>query len=318
MKRVIVIGGTGFFGGLITARLRAAGLEPIVASRSHSELRLDADKPEDIRAHLKARDLVIDVAGPFQRRSSALIDAARSVGFDVIDLSDSPEYTAMVYEREAPINAAGIRVLSSCSALSTVSAAILKSTPVEQPRRLSAYLVPATRYTATPATMAAMFSSLLPGTRTFPFPRPIGRRTGVAMKSVDSVTLQRRFPSLRTADLFVDLKMPLGNLLLQTARWKRVREFVEKHQSKLFRLTHTFGAKTGVLGFEIASQTKHKRYLFTGDNSHHIAVIPAVLAAVAIANGQFKARGLIHPADHVDMNALFDAIRNEGITFIAG
>ena len=318
MKRVIVIGGSGFFGGLITARLRAAGLEPIVASRTHSELRLDADKPEDIRAHLKARDLVVDAAGPFQRRTTALIDAARSIGFDVIDLSDSPEYTALVYEREAPINAAGIRVLNSCSALSTVSAAILKSTPVEQPRRLSAYLVPATRYTATPATMGAILTSLQPATRTFPFPRPIGRRTGVAMKSVDAITLHRKFSSLRTAELFVDLSLPGGSLLLQTTRWAPMRAFIEKHQSKFLKLAHTLGSRTGVLGYEIASQTKHKRYLFTGEKSHQIAVIPAVLAAMAIANGQFKPRGLIHPADHVDMNALFEAIRNEGITFIAG
>ena len=318
MKRVIVIGGTGFFGGLITERLRAAGLEPIVASRAHSELRIDADKPEDIRAHLKARDLVIDAAGPFQRRSSALVDAARSIGFDVIDLSDSPEYASMVYDREAPINAAGIRVLSSCSALSTVSAAILKSTPVDQPRRLSAYLLPATRYTATPSTMAAMLSSVLPVSRTFPFPRPIGRRTGVGMKSVDAVTLHRKFSSLRTAELFVDVSTPGGNLVLQAVRFQRIRAFIEKHQSKLIGFTRKFGSHSGVLGYEIASQTKHKRYLFTGEKSHHIAIIPAVLAAIAIANGQFKPRGLIHPADHVDMNALFDAIRNEGIKFIAG
>lgn len=318
MKRVIVIGGTGFFGGLITARLRAAGLEPIVASRTHSDLRLDADKAEDIRTHLKARDLVIDAAGPFQRRTSALIDAARSIGFDVIDLSDSAEYTAMVYEREAPINAAGIRVLNSCSALSTVSAAILKSTPVEQPRRLSAYLVPATRYTATPSTLAAMLSSVQPVSRTFAFPRPIGRRTGVGMKSVDSITLHRKFSSLRTAELFVDLSLPGGNLLLQTTRWQAMRAFIEKHQRKILGLANRIGSRTGVLGYEIASQTKHKRYLFTGEKSHHIAIIPAVLAATAIAKGQFKPRGLIHPADHVDMNALFEAIRNEGITFIAG
>src|SRR6476646_1997879 len=127
MKRVVVIGGSGFFGRLIVERLTAAGLQPIAASRSWGELRIDANDPESLRASLKQRDLVIDAAGPFQKRTPALIQVARTIGFDVIDLSDSPEYTAMIYEQQAPILASGIRVLTACSSLSTVSALMLKA-----------------------------------------------------------------------------------------------------------------------------------------------------------------------------------------------
>src|SRR4029077_1469713 len=155
MKRVVILGGSGFFGRLIAEGLAAAGVQPIVASRTRGELRIDADNPEDLRICLRPRDLVIDAAGPFQKRSPALINAARTIGFDLIDISDSPDYTAMVYQHEAPIQAAGIRVLPACSALSTVSAAVLKSYSVEEPRRLSAYLVPASRYTANPGTLAS-------------------------------------------------------------------------------------------------------------------------------------------------------------------
>ena len=52
------------------------------------------------------------------------------IGFDVIDISDSPEYTSMVYAHEAPIRAAGIRFLTGCSTHSSVSAAVLRASGV--------------------------------------------------------------------------------------------------------------------------------------------------------------------------------------------
>lgn len=318
MKRVIVIGGSGFFGGLIVARLRAAGLEPIAASRTQGDLRIDVDRPEDLRANLQPRDLIVDAAGPFHKRTPALIDAARTIGFDVIDLSDSPEYTSLVYEREAPINAAGIRVLTSCSALSTLSAAVLKSTPVEHPRRLSVYLVPASRYTASPGTITAVLSSLLPASRTFQFPRPFGRRTGIGVKSVDSVTLPRLFPTLRTTDLYVDTQVPGMNLLLQAARWPAVRRIIERHQRTILGMARRFGRSSGMIAFEIASQSAHKRYIFAGEKSYLVAVIPAVETAIAIANGRMKARGLVPPTEQIDAAYLLEAIRKERITLIAG
>ena len=109
MRRVVVLGGSGFFGRLIVERLSAAGLNPIAASRSSGELRIDANDADAIHANLKQRDIVIDAAGPFQTRTPALIQAARTIGFDLIDLSDSPEYTAMIYQQQAPIHPVGQR-----------------------------------------------------------------------------------------------------------------------------------------------------------------------------------------------------------------
>ena len=99
MKRVVVIGGSGFFGGLIAERLAAAGLQPIIASRSRGELRIDANNPEDLRNNLKGRDLVIDAAGPFQKRTPALIEAARTIGFDVIAV---PVHSIAAMRRRRP------------------------------------------------------------------------------------------------------------------------------------------------------------------------------------------------------------------------
>ena len=319
MKRVVVIGGTGFFGHLIVERLSAAGLKPIVASRSGGEMRIDANNAQDLRSNLKTRDLVIDAAGPFQKRSLALIEAARTMGFDVIDLSDSADYTSMIYNARTPIQAAGIRVLTACSSLSAVSAAALKSLSVKEPRRLSAYLVPAIRHTATAATLESMLDSMARGSRTLRFPRPLGTRSGVLVKSVDAVTLPKVFPSLDSAELVVDLRFPGMNSMLAAARrFPFARRLLDRYRNKAIALAQTIGTTHGVLAYEIASKSGYKYRIFTGEKSYMLAVLPAIQAALAIAEGKFVSRGVVPPTEQVDAERLFDAARKEGITTIAG
>jgi len=318
MKRVVVLGGAGFFGHLVVERLAKAGLKPIVASRSHGDLRIDANNADDLKKNLKPRDLVVDCAGPFQKRNSALIETARTMGIDVVDISDSVEYTSMVYKYEAPISAAGIRVLTACSSLSTISAAVLKSLSVDEPRRLSAYLVPAIRHTASPSTIESVMLSLQGSFKKFQFPKPIGNRMGVTVKTVDSITLPRIFPTLKTTDLTVDLRFPGMNLALAAVpRWAFARRMMEKFQSKAIAFAKTVGTTHGVLGYEIASKVGFKYRIFTGDTSYMLAVLPAIVAAISIAEGRFTKRGLVPPTDHVEYRELMEAVRNEGITFIA-
>ena len=309
MKRIIILGGTGFFGSLIADRLRVAGLEPHIASRT-SEFRIDAENPEDLRAHLRQRDLVIDAAGPFQKRSAVLIDAAARIGFDVIDLSDSADYSAMIQEREAPIAAAGIRVLTACSSLSTVSAAVLGMSSVNQPRRLTAYLRPASRLTANAGAVSSFFASIIGRPRTIDFGPPLGSLSGVTVRSVDSATLPRCFPSLRETELVVDAGIPGVNLSL---RYPQLRKFAAAHESKLTAIARRIGPKSGLLAYEIVTTGGQKHQYFTGENTHLVAVLPAVMAAQSIAAGGFPHRGVVPPTLHVGAEALFEAMWREGI-----
>jgi hypothetical protein len=313
MKRVIILGGTGFFGRLIAERLSAAGVRPVIASRSSGDLRIDANSKEDLRASLKQRDLVIDAAGPFQKRTSALIDAARTIGFDVIDLSDSIEYTSMVYQNAPPITAAGVRVLTACSSLSTISAIVLKTSGIEQPRRLSVYLLPASRFTANPGSMLSFLSGAQTRSRAIRFPE-IGTRGGVLVNSVDSVTLPPLFPSLQTIELIADTGKSISNALMPL---RAVRGFLERHLDRAMKMAQKFGEKEGVLAYEVASPSKHKHVVFRGENTHMLAVLPAIQAARAIVEGKFPHRGVVPPTDHVDPIDFWELARSEGITAIA-
>ncbi|MCH8965422.1 MAG: saccharopine dehydrogenase NADP-binding domain-containing protein [Planctomycetes bacterium] len=73
--------------------LRAEGLAPLMASRSRSaDLVLDVENAGSLRENLRAGDVVIDAAGPFQHRNATLSEAALDVGFDVVDIADSLAY----------------------------------------------------------------------------------------------------------------------------------------------------------------------------------------------------------------------------------
>ena len=313
MRRVVVLGGSGFFGRLIVERLSAAGLNPVAASRSSGELRIDANDADAIHANLKQRDIVIDAAGPFQTRTPALIQAARTIGFDLIDLSDSPEYTAMIYQQQAPIGAAGIRVLTACSSLSTVSALMLKASGNEQPRRLSVYLLPASRSTANPGSITSFLSGVEGGSRTIHFPQPLGTRSGITVKSVDSITLPRLFPSLQTTEFVVDGGIPGMNILL---RLKKVRDLIARHQSKIIKVANLIGPKRGILAYDIGSAHRRRQRIFIGENSYMLAVIPAIEAAIAIAAGRFPHRGLVPPTEHLSVDELLAAVAKERIQMI--
>lgn len=113
MSRIVVIGGRGFFGAAAVELLRRDGERPLVGSRRPgSDLRVDAEDPASLGAARRAGDVVIDAAGPFQRRTPLLAETALAAGADVIDLADSLDH-ALAMRRLAPrIERAGTRVLA--------------------------------------------------------------------------------------------------------------------------------------------------------------------------------------------------------------
>lgn len=298
MRRIVVIGGTGFFGGQIVEALRARGLQPLSASRHGGDLRFDVEKAKELRAHLKVRDVVIDAAGPYARRSLALIDAATRTGFDVIDLSDSSAYAKLVYSREAPIRAAGIRVLTSCSTLSTVSALVVRHSGVTGPRRLTVRLTPASRYTANKATATSMLAGI----------RGRARGGGLRCDGPDEVTLPALWPSLKQIEFVVDSGIPGMNLLLLT-----VPGLLARFQDAGIRMARRFGPKRGSLVYEIESADGSQRWSFTGEKNYLAAVLPAVVAARRIVEGRFEEKGLIPPDRHVEAPELLREIDAAGV-----
>lgn len=152
-------GGAGFFGRNVVELLRSMDLHPIVAGRS-GELRVDVEDPRSLRSVLHAGDVIVDAAGPYQSRTTALAVAAMEIGADVIDLNEGIEYAKAVARLDGPARDRDVAILSSCSAVSSVAAILVRISGVERPRRVSALVAPASRETANPGTVRALLRSI--------------------------------------------------------------------------------------------------------------------------------------------------------------
>ena len=114
LRRIVLIGATGFFGRRLAGRLAAlgGGVELIATSRSQqranmiarelgashpnariSAIDFDRDRPADIgRLRALSPWLVIDASGPFQSASYDLARATLDLGAHWIDLADARDY----------------------------------------------------------------------------------------------------------------------------------------------------------------------------------------------------------------------------------
>jgi hypothetical protein len=334
MTRIVVLG-RGWFGRAAADMLRRGGGQPIVASRRPAvDLFIDAEDPASIRAALHERDVVVDAAGPFQRRSTALVESCMTLGCDVIDLSDSLDYARRLRELAPGIERAGIRVLTSCSSVSAVSAALVRLSGMTQPVRVSAFLAPATGNTSTAATSQSLFSTLerpirvwrggafvqkhaFSEVRRFEFPSPVGSVDGRLAESPDGLLLPPVWPTLRDVDFWIDTRRrALNALFAAAARRRSVLQAARRLQSIGRRVTKYLGAKSGGFGIEVEDRTGTKAAVgfVHATHSYVVAVAPAVLAARAIAAGRFRACGLIPPDRYVDPQDLAAWLERAGVS----
>jgi saccharopine dehydrogenase-like NADP-dependent oxidoreductase len=149
VKRIIVLGGLGKFGRAAAEELRRTGLAvQTAARRSGADLQVDANDADSVRAIFQRGDIVVDAAGPFYSRSTALVECAIDVGFNVIDINDDLRYAESVLSLAPRIDAVETRVLTSASTVSAVTAAIVRQSGIARPRSVTAFLAPASRHTA--------------------------------------------------------------------------------------------------------------------------------------------------------------------------
>ena len=334
MKRIVVVGGRGWFGRAAAEMLRRDGGRPVISSRRPgADLLLDAEDRQSLTASLRAGDIVIDAAGPFQERSTALVEMCLGLGCSVIDLSDSLDYARRVQRLALQIEAAGILVLTSCSSVSAVSAALIQLSGVTTPVRVSAFLAPATANTSTGATARSLVASLarpirvrrggaltdmraFSEERAFAFPAPVGSVRGRLAESPDAILLPSIWPTLVDVDFWIDTRRALLNRLFGVAaRHGSLLRLVKAAQPVGRRVTKYFGAKSGGFGIEVqdavggraATGFVHAR------RSYVVAVAPAVLAARAIEAGRMPSCGLLLPDRHVDPHELVAWLERAGV-----
>jgi saccharopine dehydrogenase-like NADP-dependent oxidoreductase len=135
----VVLGGYGYFGASIAKALAGAGdFDVVVAGRDEARAaamarslgaghaRLDATDARlaDRLAETGAR-LVINTAGPFQRRDHGVARACIAAGAHYVDLADSREFVRSVTALDQQARAADVLVVSGASSVPALAAAVV-------------------------------------------------------------------------------------------------------------------------------------------------------------------------------------------------
>jgi predicted dinucleotide-binding enzyme len=308
LRRVVLIG-AGFFGGVIARRLVDVGITPVVASRTRGEMRLDVEDGGSIRAGLRRGDVIVDTAGPFQRRSTVLVEAAIELGCDVIDLSDSLAYARAVLVLHERAASAGARIFTSCSAIATVAASAIRASESAAPETCDLFLAPASADTGNPATVRAFLASV-DWSRSREF--PADRRRGHRVESAAAVLLPRSWPSLRWVDFWVDPNAPFAATTVALALRLGLTSLLSAVAPLSARL---LGRREGSFSVALSEGGRYSlTRLGAPRGSYLIATEPAVLAAESLARGAETGAGIV-PADaQVDADELFTRLRDLGVT----
>lgn len=328
----MVLGGTGFFGRAAVAMLREAGIPARAAARRSPDLALDAEDPSSLRRALRPGDVVLDAAGPFQARNPALAEAAVELGCDVVDIADASGYVRSILALGDVAAEAGVRILPACSTCSAVSSAMVAWSGLPHPVRLTAFLVPTTRYTAVAATAASLLAQvgrpipvLRDGTtrdvrgfteaRDWPAGTPLGVRRGWIFDTPDGDLLPLSYSTLATAEAFVDPNVPgLAGALALAARVPPLRAAMTRAMPAALPLVRLLGREHGGFGCEVedASGAVVRLVLTARRDAYRLAVIPAVLAVRSILEGRMGEAGIVPPHRQVDAAELLGALTTAG------
>lgn len=143
MKKVLVIGGYGFFGNIITRRLAAdPAIRVIIAGRDAgkcralaSELQKSPNLPlyhaldlgKDLPAVLEQvkPDIVINAAGPFQGQSYQTAETCIAARAHYIDLADARDYVAGISSLEKLAKSKDRLVVSGASSVPCLTSALI-------------------------------------------------------------------------------------------------------------------------------------------------------------------------------------------------
>jgi hypothetical protein len=307
MRRVVVIG-AGFFGRVIARRLADTGIAPVVASRTHGEVRLDVEDAGSVRSGLLPGDVIVDTAGPFQQRSTTLVEAAIELGCDVVDLSDSLGYARAVLALDPDAAAKGVRIFTSCSAIATVAAAAIRVSDRVAPETCDLFLAPASADTGNPATVRAFLSSV-DWSRSREF--PADRRRGYRVDCAAAVILPRSWPSLRWVDFWVDPNAPFAAKSIALASRLGLTRALSAVAPVSARLV---GRREGSFSVAISEAGRYSLVRLSAPRgSYLIAAEPAVLAAESLARDTDSPPGVVPADKQVDPEALFARLRALGV-----
>ena len=122
---VLLLGGSGHFGGRIRQRLaRSPGIDVMAPNRSE----LDIESPTLAASFREmGADVVVHTAGPFQGQDYTVARACIDAACHYVDLADGREFVRNFSALDADAKAAGVTLIAGVSTLPGISSSVLEA-----------------------------------------------------------------------------------------------------------------------------------------------------------------------------------------------
>jgi hypothetical protein len=174
--KVVVYGGTGFFGRLVVQDLLDhSNASVIIASRQPKDIQFKTDDPtrvklfisdiEDIGSIVRViqgTDVVISCLGPFQGQSLSLIKACIDHKINYVDVADDRDFLIRAHQLKNKIDEAGIQVFIGCSVIPGISSLLTRYSldNNQKAKTVRIFITPGTRYARGPGSFACLLATL--------------------------------------------------------------------------------------------------------------------------------------------------------------
>ena len=339
--RVLVVGGTGFFGRLIVDDLLRFGeCAVVVASRRPTSsprfetVTADLRDRRSLQRALTGITIAICAAGPYQQLPLTLVELCIERAVHYIDLADDRGFVLKVrslVERSPHIQTAVCPAWSTVSALSGVLAKVA-SQGMQSVESIRIHMAPGNRGARQTATIASLLHSVgrpfdvfrdgewqrvrgWSEPREFIFASPIGKRRGYLVDVPDHDIFPELFGA-RTVEFRAGSELGLLNrcvsVLASTRRnWAAWSGFYQKAAALLSGVGHDGGA----IGVEVTGTNLRSASIIADMQGERIAALPAAVMTQQLLSG-VPYRGLVSYADWLNGEQLRSECDRRGFRLI--
>ena len=346
--KVIVFGGYGTFGTLVSRELAAKGVQVTIAGRDrgraeemartlgpqHVGTSADVSDARSCREAIMGHAVVANCAGPFQHFDATLLDACLEVGCHYTDIADDRNYCATVRQHHDAFSRRQRAAVYGCSSLPAISGALallLHKENSASPQRVRVTLFIGNNNPKGGAAIRSLISSLgkpiqapqgvlrcFRGREIVPLPPPIGRRAAFDFNSPE----YDLFPQLLGAGsvtVKVVFELRLSNcffaaLALLGGRYgERTARLLER-AGGLVR----WGTSSAAIMTELfySDGSAARATLYGREGGQRLAALPCALAALSLCKEQSSAAGAMTAYDLLGADELIAGIEQTGFELI--
>jgi hypothetical protein len=291
--RVVVYGGSGFFGRLVVrellqhsdAQIMVASRQPKVVDSGPQSNRVrfyesDLRDAASVQRLIAGAAMVICAAGPYQGMPLDLLEACIACQVHYVDVADDRDFVVRAHALRREIEAAGITALVGCSVVPGLSALLTKlcAQEIGDPARVRIFITPGTRHTRGPGSLECLLATVgeryttptanggrtvrgWTGRERVQFPQPLNERHVYSIVDIADYYTQPLYFGVKTVEFKIGAESDALNRGL--ALFREAKRFLPGRSSRellpwfrrVISCAGWFGSTRGALMVEVTSQS---------------------------------------------------------------